>query len=109
VADWDAAGGEFGEELGGGVGGGAVAGDDYGPLQIFAEFFFADGPETGGGRGWVADLDYRPMAGEGEGGGVVGWRAAEDEVIVAVYEDAYHFCFAGVDALGQQPKAFFRG
>jgi len=38
-----------------------------------------------------ADLDDRPMPREGERGGLVGPRSAEDEVVVAVNQDADHF------------------
>ena len=81
---------QFFAQLGYGGGDFAFAGDFHGPLQIFPEGARDDGPwlQRSGGR--PADLNEGPVAGEGEGRGAVGQRAAHDEVIVAVDEDAEH-------------------
>jgi hypothetical protein len=101
VVDADVAGGEFFEKFGDAGGDVAVAGNDYGPFQVFAEFFGADLPFLDS-QGWgFADADDGPMAHQGERINLSGARAAENEVIVAVDENAYQS-----DAV--PPKRIFR-
>jgi hypothetical protein len=88
--DGDAAGEEFGEQLGNCWGSFAIAGYDYSPLQIFSKFFGANLPLAEGRRCLLTDLDDGPMACQGDGGFFIGQRPAEDEVVVAMDQDANH-------------------
>src|ERR1700676_2478761 len=77
----------------------AVARHDHGPFQIFSKFFCADLPLFEGGRLLIADLDDGPVPRESHCGRFIWYRSAQDEVVVAVHQDADHtvanLCGAG--------------
>ncbi len=67
----------------------AVSGHKHGPLQILAELSGDDAAIAASGCGVAAPiLDERPMADQSQSGRAIGQRAAHDEMIVAVDQDA---------------------
>jgi len=57
------------------------------PLQIFAKLFAANLPSSGRCRGRDADVHHGAMSGERYRLRLIGWRSAENEVIVPVNRD----------------------
>lgn len=72
------------EQLSHGGGHFAVAGDDYGPFQILAEFVRTDAPLGKIRRCGRTDLDQRPVARQRSRSLSVGTWPAHDEMIIAV-------------------------
>jgi len=91
--DGDAAGDEFCKQLGNCGGSFTIAGDHHGPFQIFSKLFGANLPLAEGRRFLLTDLNDGPMAGQGDGSLFLWEGAAQDEVVVAVDQDANH-CLA---------------
>jgi hypothetical protein len=86
----DAPRSKFRQQLSDSCGGFAVAWDDTGPFQVFAEFSGANAPsfENGGDR--RPYLNQGEMTRQGQGLELIRARPAEDEMVVSVDENADH-------------------
>jgi hypothetical protein len=64
--------------------------NDHSPFQILAEFLVTEVPFAKGRRLGFANLDEREVSSQSQGILFVRQKSAEDEMIVAVYENADH-------------------